>query len=65
MITPKLISEARKAGFKRKKPKKPKAKTATAIKNYFIRCENWARDANAKIKAQKELTALKEKLKKA
>ena len=51
------LRKARKSGFKRKKPKKPKASASlTVLENWVSRYNQWVDDAKAKIKqaAEKE-----------
>lgn len=56
------IRKARKAGFKRKKPSKPKAKTELALENWIARYNNWVKDAKSKISDGKKLDALKKQV---
>lgn len=70
MATPKKfsksdLSKARKAGFKRKKPKRPKQSASLTVwENYVARWNNWVDDAKAKIKEKADKEREKEKKKK-
>jgi len=49
-ITPADLSAARKAGFKKKRPKKPRASASlTTLENYVVRYNQWVKDARAKV----------------
>lgn len=63
------MQAAKLAGFKTKKPKKPKTKTANALKNYIVRYNVWVDKLKAKAKVgkvkldeKKRLDALKAKI---
>ena len=49
------IAEAKRAGFKKKKPKMPKKSSSTSVwENYAARWNNWVDEAKAAIKAAKK-----------
>lgn len=49
------IAEARKGGFKRKKPKKPKKSSSVTVwKNYEDRMQEWEREVKNAQKAYKD-----------
>jgi len=49
------LSQARKAGFKRSKPKKPKASASlSSLENYITKYNNWVRAAKDKIASKKQ-----------
>ena len=61
-------ADARKGGFRRKKPKKPaqsKLKTATQYNNYVDRYNDWADAAREKAKDYRSSQSEKDKVKKA
>lgn len=47
-ITDADVKNARAAGFKRKKPKKPKSKTEKSLNSYIERYNGWAKDLKSK-----------------
>lgn len=54
-LTSDQLSAARKAGFKRKKPKKPKASaTLTVMENWVTRNNDWVKDAKSKVASVKK-----------
>lgn len=57
------LREARRAGFKRKKPKKGKLKTMNAIEGYADRWNRFVDDAKAKIQEKKKEEAEKQRVK--
>jgi hypothetical protein len=58
-ITPSEISEAKRAGFKKKKPKMPKKSSSASVwDNYAARWNNWVDEAKAAIKAHKKKEAI-------
>lgn len=57
-----LVSAARKAGFKRKKPKKPKTKTLASLENFVRKTAEWSRDVRKAASDHKRLMKLKEKV---
>lgn len=64
-ITKSELKEARKAGFKRKKPKKPTGKkSVTSIEGYIDRYNSWVKDAKEKAKEGRKLEVLKKDLSK-
>ena len=63
-ITEQEKSDARSAGFKRKRPKLPKSKTETSYANYVGRYNDWARALKEKAKAGKSKRELKDKFSK-
>lgn len=58
------LREARRAGFKRKKPKKGKLKTRGAIEGYIDRNNRWVKDAKDKTREYKKKESEKVALKK-
>lgn len=66
-ITPDQLRKAKKAGFKKKKPKKPKASASlTVLENWVSRYNAWIDDAKNKIKEadrKEKEKAKREKLK--
>jgi len=57
------IRQARKGGFKRKAPSKPRGKKTTAnIESYIVRYNQWVKDAKTKISEHKKLEALKKQI---
>lgn len=68
-MTPIHVSEqekkdARSAGFKRKRPKMPKAKTETSYNNFVKRWNDWAKALKDKAHQGKKQRELKDKFKK-
>lgn len=60
------LSEARKGGFKRKKPKKPKQSASLAsMENWIIRYNAWIKDAKAKASDYKKAKKLKDQIRNA
>lgn len=59
-----LISAARKAGMKRKKPKKPKTKTLASLEKYVHSVAQWTKDIRSAAAQHKRLIQLKEKVSK-
>lgn len=59
-----LVSAARKAGFKRKKPKKPKTKTLASLENFVRKTAEWSRDVRKAAADHKRFVRLKEKVSK-
>jgi hypothetical protein len=58
-ITPEQLRQAKKCGFKRKAPKKPKrGATVSAMENYIVRYNEWVKAAKS-CKSQKETLARK------
>lgn len=57
-----LISEARKGGFKRKKPKKPKAKTLASLQAYVHKVSEWEREVRHAASQHKQFLKLKERV---
>ena len=55
-------ADARKYGFKRKKPKKPKSKTIASLEGYIRKMDQWKRDQSAAAAAYRKLKALKERV---
>lgn len=52
------LSAARKAGFKRKKPKKPRAGASlSALENFVVKYNAWIDAARDKMKARREKEA--------
>lgn len=52
-LTPVELANARKAGYKKKKPKKPRvAATLNVLENYVVKYNEWVDGARAKIKEQ-------------
>lgn len=56
------LRNARKAGFKKKKPKKPKTKTYNALSNYQERYNQWVKDLKAAATKGKKLDAMRREL---
>ena len=56
------LKAARKFGFKKKKPKKPKSKTISSIENYLHKCKEWAAEAKHAAAQYKKLESLKKAL---
>ena len=54
---------AKYGGFKKKKPKKPKSKTLTQMRNFIAKHDQWVRELKAYSKKGKEKMALIEKIK--
>jgi len=54
--------KARKGGFKRKAPKKPKSKTVNSIESYIDRHNQWVKDARAAITKHNKLETLKKQI---
>jgi len=50
---------ARAAGFKRKKPKKPKSRTIRSMESYIERYNAWAKLLKEKAKEGKKITDMK------
>lgn len=62
-ITTKELSEARKGGFNRKKPKRPKQSSSlTSLESYIDRYNKYVDDAKAKAKEHREREQLKKKI---
>jgi hypothetical protein len=62
-INDETLRKARKAGFKAKAPKKPKqSASATVMKNYIARHNEWVSKANEAAKKSNEKEALKKKI---
>lgn len=62
-ISTKELSEARKGGFGRKKPKKPKQSASlSSMEGYIDRFNRWVDDAKQKAKEYREREALKKKI---
>ena len=62
-ISTKELSEARKAKFRRKKPKKPKqSATLSAMESYIERYNQWVSDAKEKAKEYRAKEVLKKKI---
>lgn len=55
------LSEARRAGFKRKKPKKGKLKTMSAVEAYIARWNNWVDAARDRVRTKRKAGTDKEK----
>lgn len=53
---------ARLAGFRKKKPKKPKTKTVPSLTRYVDRYNAWAKDLKAKASKGKTLDDLRQKV---
>jgi hypothetical protein len=53
---------ARLAGFKKKKPKKPKSKTEASCIRYIERYNNWAKELKAKAKEGAKLDNLRKEV---
>jgi len=53
---------ARKGGFKKKRPKKPKSKTHASITSYIKRYNQWVKDLKEAAKKGRELDSLKDKM---
>lgn len=54
-ISDATLKDARKGGFKRKKPKKPKQSASyTTLVNWIDRWNNWCRDAEMKAKEYRQ-----------
>jgi len=60
-VTATELAHARKAGFKRKKPKMPKTKTETTYNAYVSKFNAWAKELKEKAAIGKRKTDIKEK----
>lgn len=56
------LRNAKKAGFKAKKPKKPKAKTHASLTGYVERYNDWVKRMKETAKKGKELKTLREQI---
>jgi len=57
------LRQARKAGFKRKAPKKPKQSASLSVmENYVAKHNSWVKDARAAISANKRKETLKKSI---
>jgi ADP-glucose pyrophosphorylase len=54
--------QARLAGFRKKKPKKPKSRTVNAMENYISRYNDWAKELKSKAKEGKKIEDLRKKV---
>lgn len=62
-LSAKELGEARKAGFKRKAPKKPKMSASlTVMQGYFERVKEYEKAAKAKASEYRKREALKKKI---
>ena len=57
--TSNVESDARKFGFKKKKPKKPRTKTIASLEKYIKAVEAWKRDQSAAAHNYRKLQGLK------
>jgi len=64
-ITADQLRKARKSGYKRKKPKKPSAKSSlTTLENWILRYNEWVRGAKESIAKRERKEKEEEKRKK-
>lgn len=62
-LSPDQLREARRAGFKKKQPKKPKRNAGmAAMENYILRHNAWVSDAKRKISEQKKKDSLRKQI---
>lgn len=61
-VTAEEKRRARAAGFRKKKPKKPKSKTERSLTNYISKYNAWAKELKEKAKEGKKLEDLKSKV---
>jgi len=61
-FTPEDLRNARKAGFKKKKPKKPKTKTYNALERFQDRYNQWVKDLKAAATKGKKLESMRRDL---
>ncbi len=61
-VTNDEMRDARAAGFRKKKPRKPKSKTESSLLGYIERYNRWAKDLKEAAKEGKRLRDLKTKV---
>ena len=64
-FTPEELKLARKAGFKRKKPKKPSTKSYSSMENFISRYNEWVKDLKAAASNGRKMEAMKKAIRQA
>jgi hypothetical protein len=63
LISKAELAKARKAGFKRKPPKKPKRSASlSSLENYLLRCREFNAQAKLKIREHSKKESLRKKI---